>query len=93
MEQLDTKQDVLNRLKSAAGHINGITRMVEEDQYCIDVLNQISAVQAALNKISLQVLDDHMHHCVTAAIRSDDPDQRERVLTEIRDVFAARSKL
>lgn len=91
--EIERKQDVLNRLKSIAGHVNGITRMIEEDQYCIDVINQISAVQAALNKISLMVLDDHMHHCVTAAIRSDDPDHREQVLDEIRDVFAARGKL
>jgi CsoR family transcriptional regulator, copper-sensing transcriptional repressor len=92
MEEQTTKKDVLNRLKSVAGHVNGIARMVEDDQYCIDVINQINAVQAALNKISVQVLDDHMHHCVTSAIRSDDPAERERVLTEIRDVFAARSK-
>jgi CsoR family transcriptional regulator, copper-sensing transcriptional repressor len=93
METSESKKEVLNRLRSAAGHLNGIVRMVEEDQYCIDVLSQISAVQAALNKVGLQVLDDHMHHCVTEAIRSDDPDERERVLAEIRDVFAARSKL
>ncbi len=91
--EIEHKKDVLNRLKSIAGHVNGITRMVEEDQYCIDVINQISAVQAALNKISLLVLDDHMHHCVTSAIRSDNADERERVLGEIREVFAARSKL
>ena len=89
----DVKTDVLNRLRSASGHVNGIIRMVEEDQYCIDVLNQIHAVQAALNKVNLLVLDDHMHHCVTNAIRSEDPAERERVLSEIRDVFEARSKL
>jgi DNA-binding FrmR family transcriptional regulator len=87
------KQQILSRLRSAAGHVNGVARMVEEDQYCIDVINQINAVQAALNKIALQVLDDHMHHCVTEAIRSDDPAERERVLSEIRDVFEARGKL
>jgi DNA-binding FrmR family transcriptional regulator len=91
--EIEHKKDVLNRLKSIAGHVNGITRMVEEDQYCIDVINQIHAVQAALNKIGLLVLDDHMHHCVAAALRDDDPDERERVLGEIRDVFAARGKL
>jgi DNA-binding FrmR family transcriptional regulator len=87
------KQQILSRLRSAAGHVNGVARMVEEDQYCIDVINQINAVQAALNKIALQVLDDHMHHCVTEAIRSDDPAERERVLSEIKDVFEARGKL
>lgn len=91
--EADFKTDVLNRLRSARGHVEGIIRMVEEDKYCIDVINQINAVQAALNKISLLVLDDHMHHCVTEAIRSDDPAERERVLGEIRQVFEARSRL
>jgi DNA-binding FrmR family transcriptional regulator len=88
-----TNPDVLNRLKSASGHLAAVTRMVEEDQYCIDVINQIQAVQAALNKISLIVLDNHMHTCVTEAIQSDDPAERERVLAEIRAVFEARGKL
>jgi DNA-binding FrmR family transcriptional regulator len=88
-----TQQDVLNRLRSVTGHINGVTRMVEEDQYCIDIINQIQAVQAALNKVSLLVLDNHLHTCVTEAIRSDDPAERERVLSEIREVFEARGKL
>lgn len=85
--------DVLNRLRSIAGHVNGIVRMVEDDQYCIDVINQIQAVQAALNKVSVMVLDDHMHHCVTDAIRSQDPSERERVLTEIKQVFEKRAKV
>jgi DNA-binding FrmR family transcriptional regulator len=89
----DFKNDVLNRLRSVSGHLSGITRMVEEDKYCIDVLHQINAVQAALDKVSLLVLDDHMHHCVTEAIRGEDPDERERVLEEIRGVFEARNKI
>ncbi len=92
-QTITTHQEVVNRLRSAAGHINGITRMVEEDQYCIDIINQIQAVQAALNKVSLMVLDNHMHTCVTEAIRSDDPAERERVLREIREVFETRGKL
>lgn len=93
MEENQAKKDVLNRLRSVAGHVNGVTRMVEGDQYCIDVINQINAIQAALNKISLQVLDEHLHHCVTEAIRSNNAGERERVLSEIRDVFEARGKL
>ncbi len=87
------KQDAIARLRSAAGHVAGIARMIEEDAYCIDVINQIQAVQAALSKISVMVLDDHLHSCVTEAIRGDDPDERERVLDEIRAVFEARGKL
>lgn len=88
-----TKQDVLNRLRSVNGHLQGILKMVEEDQYCIDVINQIQAVQSALNKVNLVMLDDHMHACVTDAIRREDPTERERVLGEIRQVFAKRAKL
>lgn len=87
------KTAVVNRLRSAAGHVSGIARMVEDDAYCIDVINQIQAVQSALNKVSLLVLDDHMHHCVTSAIRSTDEAEGERVLDELRGVFEALSKL
>lgn len=89
----DFKQSVANRLRSAAGHINGIGRMVEQDEYCIDVIHQIQAVQAALDKVALMVLDDHMHHCVIQAARSDDEAERERVLGELHDVFETLSKL
>ena len=86
------KQTVNQRLVSAAGHINGIARMVDEDQYCIDVIKQIQAVQAALNKVSTIILDNHLHTCVTTAVRGDDPDERERVLREVTSVFAVTSK-
>jgi DNA-binding FrmR family transcriptional regulator len=89
----EIKSDLLNRLRSINGHLQGILNMVEDDQYCIDVINQVQAVQAALSKVNLMVLDDHMHSCVTEAIRSEDPDERERVLAEIRNVFAKRSKM
>lgn len=81
------------RLKTVEGHIRGIQRMLEQDAYCIDVIRQIQAVQAALSKISLMILDEHLHSCAITAIRSDDPDERERVLTEILDVFEACRKL
>ena len=87
-----TKKAVQQRLASAAGHLNGIGRMVEEDQYCIDVIKQVQAVQAALNKINTLILDNHLHTCVTTAVRGDDPDDRERVLEEITSVFALTSK-
>ena len=89
----DIKRDVLNRLKSVAGHVKGITRMVDEDAYCIDVIHQIQAVQAALNKVSIALLDDHMHHCVSDAIRSGDESEHERVIEELKDVFETLSKL
>ena len=85
--------DILNRLKSIAGHVQGIERMVENDDYCIDIVNQILAVQRALQKVNGLVLDRHLHTCVTTAIRGDDPKERERVIDEIMGVFDATGKL
>lgn len=85
--------DILNRLKSIAGHVHGIERMVENGEYCINIVNQILAVQRALQKVNSMVLDRHLHTCVTTAIRGDDPDERERVIGEIMGVFEATGKL
>lgn len=88
-----TKKAVTQRLASAAGHLSGIKRMVEEDTYCIDVIRQIQAVQAALNKVSTLMLDNHLHTCVTTAIQGENPAERERVLQEITSVFEVTGKL
>ena len=88
-----TKQDVTNRLRSVRGHLDGVLRMVESDSYCIDVMQQVQAVQSALAKVNMLLLDNHMHACVIDAIRSDDVDERERVLNELRQVYEKRSQL
>lgn len=92
---MDAKQkvDTLRRLKSVAGHVRGIEKMVEDDNYCIDVINQIQAVQSALNKVKAQILDEHLHHCVITAIRGENARERERVLTEIAEVFETAAKV
>jgi CsoR family transcriptional regulator, copper-sensing transcriptional repressor len=59
-----TKPQLLARLKRIEGQTRGVQRMVEDDRYCIDVLTQISAIQAALDKVALGLLDDHVKHCV-----------------------------
>lgn len=61
-----TKDQLLGRLARVEGQVRGVTRMVEDDRYCLDVLTQISAAQAALDKIALGLLDDHTRHCVLA---------------------------
>ena len=86
-------ENALRRLKTVEGHIRGIERMIEDDVYCIDVIRQVQAVQAALNKISTIILDDHLNSCLITAVRGDDPDERERVLKEISDVFEATTKV
>jgi len=88
----ETKKTVTRRLASAAGHLKGIERMVQEDTYCIDVIRQIQAVQAALDKVSTLMLDNHLHTCVTTAIQGDDPAEREAILQEITSVFAMSNK-
>lgn len=87
-----TRTDISRRLASAAGHLKGVQRMVDDDAYCIDVIQQIEAVRSALHKISTMVLDNHLHTCVTAAIRGDDPDEREQLLREVTSVFAMSAK-
>lgn len=89
--QIDN-QTIIRRLKSVEGHIRGIQKMVAEDAYCIDIVNQIQAVQAALHKINSLVLDRHLHTCVTTAIQGDDANERERVITEVLSVFNAKAK-
>lgn len=85
--------DIIKRLKSVEGHVRGIERMVEEEVYCIDIVNQILAVQRALQKVNGMVLKRHLRTCVTTAIRGEDPDERERVINEIMGVFKATGKL
>ena len=92
---MDTKKkaDLLLRLKSIAGHIKGVEKMVTDDAYCIDIISQVQAIQAALNKVNVQILDDHLHSCVITAIRGDDATERERMLGEISSVFEKSTKL
>lgn len=66
-----TKDQLLARLKRIEGQIRGIEGMVSDDRYCIDILTQISAAQAALDKVALGLLDDHAHHCVLGAEQDD----------------------
>lgn len=83
---------IVNRLKSIEGHVRGVEKMVEDGAYCIDIVKQVEAIQAALQKVSALVLDRHLHTCVTTALRGDDPAERERVIDEIMGVFNAKGK-
>lgn len=85
--------DAIRRLKSAEGHLHGVIRMLEEGAYCIDVIRQIQAVQAALGKVSTQILDQHLNSCLITAVRGEDPAERERMLKEVTSVFETAGKL
>ena len=71
-----TKDQLLTRLKRIEGQVRGIQGMVEDDRYCIDVLTQISAIQAALDKVALGLLDDHARHCVVGGAAEGTPEER-----------------
>lgn len=86
-------EDAIRRLKIAEGHLRGIQRMVEEDSYCIDIIRQIQAVQASLNKLSTKILEGHLNSCLITAVRGEDPQERERVLLEITEVFETATKV
>ncbi len=66
---MENKDQLLKRLRRAEGQVRGIHRMVEEDTYCIDILTQVSAATKALETVALQLLDDHLSHCVAQATR------------------------
>lgn len=83
------KQRILARLRSAEGHVRGVIEMVEREGYCIDVIRQTTAVQSALDRVNALLLERHLNHCVSRAIRSQDARARERVIAELLDVFEA----
>jgi DNA-binding FrmR family transcriptional regulator len=78
-----TKDQLLTRLRRIEGQVRGVQRMVEDDRYCIDILTQISAIQAALDKVALGLLDDHAHHCVLGAGEQDRDAKTEELMAAV----------
>lgn len=79
---------MINRLKRIEGQVRGVQKMIEEDRYCIDILVQISAIQAALKKAGLAVTERHMKHCVTHAIDNGDGAHAIDELLEVMKHFS-----
>ena len=90
---VEARQKIVTRLRSVAGHVRGVERMVDDGTYCVDVMRQILAIQKALDRVNAMVLEDHLEHCASTAIRSDDPKKRERTIAELLEVFEMSSKL
>jgi DNA-binding FrmR family transcriptional regulator len=78
-----TKDQLLKRLRRIEGQVRGVQGMVEDDRYCIDVLTQISAVQAALDKVALGLLDDHARHCVIEGPEAEKDDRTEELMAAV----------
>jgi len=82
------KAQISARLRRIEGQVAGIRRMIAEDRYCVDILNQTSAVVSALRRVEDVVMENHLNTCVVDAMRSDDPGQKQEKTTEIMDVIA-----
>ena len=78
-----SKKPLVDRIRRIKGQVGGIERMIEEERYCIDVLTQISAAQAALDKVALGLLDDHTKSCVVDATRSERPEKAEELMDAV----------
>lgn len=87
------KAQLLNRARSIHGHMGAVVRMLEEDAYCVDVIKQSQAIQKAIDKMNALILEKHLNECVTTAIRSNKPAERERVIGELMDMFETANKL
>ncbi|HEY7927782.1 MAG: metal-sensitive transcriptional regulator [Candidatus Dormibacteria bacterium] len=73
---INNKPRIQARLSRLEGQVRGIHRMVDEERYCIDILTQVNAVKAALDKVAVALLDDHVQHCVADAVRAGDGDDK-----------------
>ena len=78
-----SKDQLIKRLRRIGGQVSGIEGMVDEERYCIDVLTQISAVQAALDKVALGLLDDHAHHCLIGAEADEQGDKTDELMAAV----------
>jgi CsoR family transcriptional regulator, copper-sensing transcriptional repressor len=78
-----TKDQLLARLKRIEGQVRGVEGMVDDDRYCIDVITQISAIQAALDKVALGLLDDHARHCVMGAKDAEQTDMTDELMAAV----------
>lgn len=78
------KEAVLRRLRRIEGQVRGVERMVEEDRYCIDVVTQVTAIQAALDKVALELLTDHASHCVVGAEPGDQEERTEELMATVK---------
>ena len=85
-------QKIVTSLSRIEGQVRGIARMVEEDRYCIDILNQVQAIKAALKRVENEILKDHAAHCVAHAIKSGNARDQTKKFAELVDVFSRYGK-
>ena len=80
----ENREAVLKRLRRIKGQVGGVERMVEENRYCIDVVTQVTAIQAALDKVALELLSDHAAHCVVGASKGEQGERTDELMNAVR---------
>jgi len=80
----ENKEAILKRLRRIEGQVRGVERMVDEDRYCIDVVTQVTAIQAALDKVALELLADHAAHCVVGAEEAEQPERTNELMGAVK---------
>jgi len=90
--QKATKAACQKRLGKIEGQVRGLSRMVGEDRYCIDIVTQVAAARAALGKVEEEILRDHVSHCVQHAIDSGNKAEQRRKIAELMDIVGSRAK-
>ena len=84
---VENKDALLRRLRRIEGQVRGLHRMVDEERYCPEILQQVAAVQASLNRVAELLLRGHLRHCVSAAVRSGDATRAEGVYAELAELY------
>ncbi len=79
--------DCLTRLSRIEGQVRGVSKMIEEDRYCIDILTQIRAIRAALGKVETEILKNHADHCIADAVSSGSEDEQKKKFNELIELF------
>ncbi|MEZ5549772.1 MAG: metal-sensitive transcriptional regulator [Pseudomonadales bacterium] len=82
-----TSKKVTNALRRIEGQVRGVQKMIDEDRYCIDVVNQVDAMRAALTRVKADLLRQHLKHCVHTAMNSNQRSEQDRVIEELINVF------
>jgi CsoR family transcriptional regulator, copper-sensing transcriptional repressor len=80
----ENREAVVKRLRRIEGQVRGVEKMVEENRYCIDVVTQVTAIQAALDKVALELLSDHAAHCVVGGEGGDQQEMTDELMAAVR---------
>jgi CsoR family transcriptional regulator, copper-sensing transcriptional repressor len=87
---IDNKGELINRLRRISGQVGGVERMVDDERYCIDILTQVAAIQAALDKVSLALLDDHARYCVVGSTEANREEMTKEMMGAVGRMIRAR---